>query len=939
MSALSMPGENDLRANAIKGLVLAMDRKIFQRGIVNIVSANTENQSAHLNRIADNLRPFLQNIGFDVPVTESAAVFLQLVVNNLEPSVNQPRVNWEDYRLPSGKDNKREAHLALAYLLLGGSIGGGVFSVAEIAGKAGVKERTIGYRRNQHATSLLEYIEQNTPTVKNGISEISVMDGANRNTSDELKHDKTQTNEPTPEPLNPRLRKRKIKRIVFGGLLSMCVLMLLLGGYLSTTPECRDITAGLMISAIALVIVASLVNTSLDEKPVEYLNSEQIDEKLIELASAIEIEWSAEEQARGNHSPALLPVRWHEAELIPTGDQIGTDRPPRARSTVLAGDLDDMVDTYARTPSRRLVVLGAPGSGKTVLLTQLVLDLFADWQVEQPVPVLLSAASWSAAKNKSFNDWLDNELQTYKPGLKPHVAPNVSIARQLINDGRILPVIDGFDEMGSEARIGFLAALHEEPRPFVLSSRGDEYREMVTGPEAATPNGALVIELDPLSADDVAAYLPSTVAGDTDAAGGIATWQAILRRIGEDQEARLRFGELFDSPLMVFLARSIYRETTNDPAELLDTSRFSTVDHARQYLFAKFLEVSYNTSRYRPNNAIRWLRFLATHLDGRNILWWQLPNTVSWYRRSLVFGIVFGLLGCAFGVAMCAAGHSSQTFIGVTTAVGLLAGALYGTWPTVMPAQMLDFPSLFPSRWMRKITCPLGGMIAALIARPLVDVFHGWWPPLTWVPLLIGAPIGALVVSSIEGSRGQGVTGARTGTRIRLDDVPAWLGGAFIVVVLATFTHASTGSLWVWLAIGVIWGLFMDLAFMPAVPIGIESANGFRETLRSTRSFMLYFVAMTSIAYGVVLGSLVGPIAGAIAGVIIGTSFGIAIHGQGKWLLIGRGWLPLTRNLPLAVVGFIEDAYDRQILRRAGAAYQFRHDLLREAIVNENRTN
>lgn len=40
-----------------------------------------------------------------------------------------------------------------------------------------------------------------------------------------------------------------------------------------------------------------------------------------------------------------------------------------------AGSVDDVADFYRRQATGRLVVLGAPGAGKTVLLTRLVLDL------------------------------------------------------------------------------------------------------------------------------------------------------------------------------------------------------------------------------------------------------------------------------------------------------------------------------------------------------------------------------------------------------------------------------------------------------------------------------------------------------------------------------------------------------------------------------------
>ena len=51
----------------------------------------------------------------------------------------------------------------------------------------------------------------------------------------------------------------------------------------------------------------------------------------------------------------------------------------------------------ARVPTGRLVVLGEPGAGKTMLMVRLVLDLLARRASGGPVPVLASMASWNPA--------------------------------------------------------------------------------------------------------------------------------------------------------------------------------------------------------------------------------------------------------------------------------------------------------------------------------------------------------------------------------------------------------------------------------------------------------------------------------------------------------------------------------------------------------------
>lgn len=58
------------------------------------------------------------------------------------------------------------------------------------------------------------------------------------------------------------------------------------------------------------------------------------------------------------------------------------------------------------------------------------------------------------------------------------------------------------------------------------------------------------------------------------------------------------------------------------------------------------------------------------------------------------------------------------------------------------------------------------------------------------------------------------------------------------------------------------------------------------------------------------------------------------LRGKAQWVVLARIWLPLTGRLPWAVMTFLDDAYERDILRQTGAVYQFRHALLQDHLVN-----
>lgn len=374
------------------------------------------------------------------------------------------------------------------------------------------------------------------------------------------------------------------------------------------------------------------------------------------LAEAVREQWRAEEVQRRVHDPFPLLVTWRPAPaaMVDHPDNVTRTLPgDPAPALTLTGRIDQVAAFHAGIPSGRLVVFGPAGSGKTILAMRLVLDLLERRHREEDrVPVMFALGQWDP-RTRPLRTWLAEQLAQNHPRLARQAA-------ELVRADRILPVLDGFDEIDAALRATALRELNDTTTPMVLTTRPDEYFEAV----AAAPrpvSWAAGIVLDELTVTDLEGYLPRTTAV---AAGSRTGWAPVLAGLRADPAAA-PVAEALRSPLMVALARIVYSDDRDrDPAELLDPAAFPRVDDVRRHLFAAFLPAVYTRQlygrgatkpsgkpRWRHRRAQRYLGHLAASLDasGRRYLgWWHLGATVadgtSRALLAIAFGAVFGLL-------------------------------------------------------------------------------------------------------------------------------------------------------------------------------------------------------------------------------------------------------------------------------------------------------
>jgi predicted NACHT family NTPase len=102
-----------------------------------------------------------------------------------------------------------------------------------------------------------------------------------------------------------------------------------------------------------------------------------------------------------------LGKEWAEAEESPWEQII--ELPDQTSRPLPSGRPIEAFDEVGRS----LLILGAPGSGKTITLLELTRDLIqrAEPDPSQPIPVVFLLSSW-AEKRQPLLDWLTEELST-----------------------------------------------------------------------------------------------------------------------------------------------------------------------------------------------------------------------------------------------------------------------------------------------------------------------------------------------------------------------------------------------------------------------------------------------------------------------------------------------------------------------------------------------
>jgi hypothetical protein len=411
-------------------------------------------------------------------------------------------------------------------------------------------------------------------------------------------------------------------------------------------------TVGVLVGAAVGLPVAWLTwavfrDTRRSAVPVSELSTVQAADQL---AVATGTQWHAEASLRRLNDPWPLPVSWvaADASLTDAWDSVvkqatsdaGSPSPAgiwAAGPDGLAGMGGDLVDVLARVPTGRLVVLGEPGAGKTMLMVQLVLDLLARRAAGGPVPILAPVASWNP-EEQDLRSWLAAQLMNDYPALAatpPTGMEGATQAEALLASGLILPILDGLDEIPGQVRGSAISRINDALRPgepLVVTCRSQQYRNAVRPEHGVEVNlrGAAAVELRPLDADTVRSYLCDDASGPA----AKARWGPVLDVLGTEAPA----GQALQIPLMVGLARAIYNPRPGElvgklrhPAELCNPALADRAS-VESLLFDAFIPAAYrqdSAGRWKAEDAERWLVFLARHLEYTirrpDLAWWQLP--------------------------------------------------------------------------------------------------------------------------------------------------------------------------------------------------------------------------------------------------------------------------------------------------------------------------
>ena len=275
----------------------------------------------------------------------------------------------------------------------------------------------------------------------------------------------------------------------------------------------------------------------------------------------------------------------------------------------------NLVDLYARLHLKRVLLVGGPGSGKTTAAREFVARLAArSSSSDAPVPVLVGLVSWNPA-SEGVEDWFTDRIAD-RYGLRRKAV------RLLVAERRLIPVLDGLDELPASQRtiaVPLLARWLAGFEGCVLTCRTSAHEELAG---LLRLTAGMTVTLRPLGEHAIAGHLTS--AGDQ-------RWRAVATAVVNDPGGPL--AEALSSPWLLSLAVSGY-DGHRDPTELIDRTALPDAVAVRQRIVDTADPTASILGRY--GKAGRSRLELLTDAMGREsdglLLWWRMAEKYSTWR-------------------------------------------------------------------------------------------------------------------------------------------------------------------------------------------------------------------------------------------------------------------------------------------------------------------
>jgi Effector-associated domain 10/NACHT domain len=314
-----------------------------------------------------------------------------------------------------------------------------------------------------------------------------------------------------------------------------------------------------------------------------------------------------------------------------------------------------LIETFGRDDIEgKLLILGAPGAGKTTALLSLAEQLVygAISQPKTVIPVIFELSTWQN-DNQSIQDWLIEQLYDLHGGNRKSKLYEQWLERQVL-----LPLLDGLDELGLERQKKCTEKLNEFAEHYpqlVVCCRIKEFEAV----DIKLRNLRGAVCLQSLSDSQIQHYLDTLKRPELwEAIQTTPSLQAMLEPTTEGDPGLLRV------PLFVKLVADVYdpQQPISSKADLLDkyidrqlSFDKREIDRRKELKEYKW---AYKTTKLEPDwkktcYTLNWMarnlqtdnkvEFLIEHMQPSSIESNRLRNC---YRLiyGLIFGLIFGLM-------------------------------------------------------------------------------------------------------------------------------------------------------------------------------------------------------------------------------------------------------------------------------------------------------